>query len=167
MPAAPSDEPRATLLELLDTSYERQSWHGPNLKGSIRGLDAEGAGWRAALGRHSIAEIVVHAAYWKYTVRRRLLDQPRGSFALEGSNWFVLPEPLSETNWKECRTLLESEHRALRAAIVGLPGDCWRRKIKASKVTYMYTILGIAQHDVYHAGQIQMLKRLRSSKSGQ
>ena len=87
----------ALLLRILDEGYEKKAWHGPNLKGSIRGLSAEQAAWRPYPGRHSIAENVVHCAYWKYAVRRRLRGDKRGSFALKGSNWFAIPSPLSES----------------------------------------------------------------------
>src|SRR6516162_1988227 len=80
--------PEINILEhLLDESYEKKAWHGPNLKGSIRGLTALQAAWRPSPRRHSIAEQVIHAAYWKYAVRRRLRGDLRGSFPLKGSNW--------------------------------------------------------------------------------
>src|SRR6266404_471126 len=79
------------LLGLLDEAYKRAAWHGPNLRGSIRGVTAHEAAWRPKAGRHNIWEIAVHAAYWKYTVRRRLLGKKRGSFSLPGSNWFLRP----------------------------------------------------------------------------
>src|SRR5262245_18679874 len=106
MPAS-SDTQVAMLLQLLDQAYDKKSWHGPNLRGSIRGLTAEQASWRPRPGRHSIADIVVHAAYWKYAARRRLLGEKRGSFALKGSNWFDLPNPLPDTVWREYVALLE------------------------------------------------------------
>ena len=36
----------ALLIRILDESYERKAWHGPNLKGSIRGLAPDRAVWR-------------------------------------------------------------------------------------------------------------------------
>ena len=68
------------LLDLIDQAFDRQSWHGPNLRGSIRGLTHEEALWRPHPDRHNIWEHVLHAAYWKYTVRRRILGEKRGSF---------------------------------------------------------------------------------------
>ena len=66
------------LLSLIDEAYEKKTWHGPNLRGSIRGLTAKQASWRPSPKRHNIWEIVVHAAYWKYIVRRRLLGEKKG-----------------------------------------------------------------------------------------
>jgi uncharacterized damage-inducible protein DinB len=148
------------LLHQIDESYDKKAWHGPNLRGSIRGVSAKQAAWRPAKGRHNIWEIVVHAAYWKYIVRRRLLEEKRGSFPLKGSNWVGRPQKLSEEAWREDVRLLESVHRALRKAVTGLrPADLSVRP-RGSKNSNLATISGIASHDVYHAGQIQLIKRL-------
>ena len=60
----------ALLVGLIDRAFDRRSWHGMNLRGSIRGMSAKEAAWRPAPARHNVWEIVVHAAYWKYAVRR-------------------------------------------------------------------------------------------------
>jgi uncharacterized damage-inducible protein DinB len=155
----------ALLVRLLDESYERKAWHGPNLKGSIRGLSPEQAAWRPQPGRHNIAEHVIHAAYWKYAVRRRLKGEARGAFPLKGSNWFVILDSLSQAEWRSHVALLESEHRALREAIVDLPAERLDEVPPGAKVPNLATITGIASHDVYHAGQIQLLKRLHAGIS--
>ena len=149
------------LLLLIDEAYDRKSWHGTNLRGSIRGMTVGEASWRPSKGRHNIREIVVHAAYWKYTVRRRILGEKRGSFALTGSNWFARPASGGAASWEEDVELLGTEHRAMRGAIAALPPDLLFRKAAGSKVTNDYLIRGIAAHDLYHAGQIQLLKRLQ------
>jgi hypothetical protein len=151
----------ALLLRILDQGYNRRAWHGPNLRGSIRGLSAWQAEWRPRPGRRSIVDIVVHAAYWKYAVRRRLRGDKRGSFPLAGSNWFSLPAPLSERTWHQFVALLESEHRQLRATVAELPHHRLYETSPGSKVRHVMQIYGVAAHDVYHAGQIQLLKRLQ------
>ncbi|OLB20847.1 MAG: hypothetical protein AUH16_03975 [Acidobacteria bacterium 13_2_20CM_57_7] len=60
------------VLALLDEGYEKKTWHGPNLKQSIKGVTAKQAAWRPRPGRHNIWEVMLHAAYWKYAVRRRI-----------------------------------------------------------------------------------------------
>ena len=83
------------VLALLDEAYEKKTWHGPNLKQSIKGVSAKQAAWRPGPGRHNIWEVSLHAAYWKYAVRRRIeggkrgRDAPRSRF--EGSAARVLP----------------------------------------------------------------------------
>ncbi len=144
------------VLRLIDEGYNRKSWHGTNLRGSIRGLPAAEAAWRA--GRHSIADLVVHCAYWKYTVRRRLTGEKRGSFPLKGSNWFKLAEPLTAAAWREYVALLEDQHAQLRAAVAELSPGQLDRVESGRSVSIGMLVRGVAMHDVYHAGQIQMIK---------
>jgi uncharacterized damage-inducible protein DinB len=143
------------VLALLDEAYEKKTWHGPNLKQSIMGLTAKQAAWRPGPGRHNIWEVMVHTAYWKYAVRRRIEGGKRGAFALKGSNFFPRPEPgrLSEAASKVDKKLLEREHRALRQAVAKV----LRTPRGARLLPQLY---GVAFHDVYHAGQIRLLRRL-------
>jgi hypothetical protein len=142
---------RDLLLGILDDSYERKAWHGTNLRGSLRGVTAEAARWRPAPGRHNIWELAVHCAYWKYTVRRRLTGEKRGSFARKGSNWVPPGE-----SWEADLRMLRDEHRALRAAIAHSTA---RQLEKLERLIY-----GVAAHDAYHTGQIQLIKRLRAGQ---
>jgi hypothetical protein len=149
------------LLAQLDWAYDRQSWHGTNLRGSIRRVTAEQASRRPAPGRHNINEEVVHAAYWKYAVWRRLTGSGRGSFPLKGSNWFER-DAADDRAWRDDVALLERMHRQLRASIAVLPVAALSRTPKGSKVNNFAMLAGIIAHDLYHAGQIQLLKRLTS-----
>src|SRR5271155_421623 len=99
------------VLALLDEAYKKKTWHGPNLRQAIRGVSAEQAAWRPGVKRHNIWEETVHAAYWKYEVRRRIEGGKRGTFALKGSNFFVRPEKggASEAAWRADKELLERE----------------------------------------------------------
>src|SRR5579862_8875495 len=94
--------PDPLLIESLDEAFDKKSWHGPNLRASIRGVTAQQAAWRPAPGSHNIWELTLHAAYWKYVVRRKLAGAKRGSFVLKGSNFFGRPETGAETDaaWK-------------------------------------------------------------------
>jgi uncharacterized damage-inducible protein DinB len=151
----------ALLLTLLDQAFEHKAWHGPNLRGSIRGLTAGQATWRPQPKRRSIADIIAHAAYWKYAIRRKLRGDQRGSFPLRGSNWPALPESLAEPDWRRLVALLADEHRTLRAAVAEFDPQRLHRRAPASKYTPAVLIAGVAAHDVYHAGQVQLLKRLQ------
>jgi len=94
MPPVKLSAEMALIVELLDDAYHGPAWHGPHLRGAIRGLSAQEALFATAVGRRSIWELVLHCAYWKYAIRRRIRGDKRGSFTLEGSNWFKLPERL-------------------------------------------------------------------------
>ena len=148
------------LVLQLEQAFNKKSWHGTNLAGSIRGLKPDLAKRRPAKGRHNIWELVVHCAYWKYSVYRRLEGLPTGSFPLTGSDWFPRPEEVSERALKADIKLLKACHRDLIEAVE----KCSPRKLndvpKGSKTTFRDLILGAAAHDLYHAGQIQLIKRM-------
>jgi hypothetical protein len=145
---------------MLDQAYDRRSWHGTNLRGSIRRLSPEQAAWRPSPQRHNIWEIVVHAAFWKYVVRRRFSGEVRGSFPLKGSNWFLRPVQATDKAWRSDVALLDQMHRSLRTVVAGLPARELARLPAGSKVSNLALLTGIAAHDLYHAGQIQLLKKL-------
>ncbi|HEV3143852.1 MAG TPA: DinB family protein, partial [Gemmataceae bacterium] len=134
----------AFLLHLLDQGYDRKAWHGPNLRGSVRGMDHRVAAWRPKPGRHNIWEIIVHAAYWKYAVRRRLLGLKRGSFRLKGSNWFPRPIEASAESWEADLELLAETHQALRTAVAGLAESDLPCKSRGSRFSNLDLIAGIA-----------------------
>lgn len=155
MPGAKSKS-ALLLIQILDEAYSRETWHGPNLRQSLRGVSAQQAAWRPERGRHNIWEIAVHAAYWKYVVRRRLRGEKRGSFEIKGSNWFQRPVELSEKAWRADFALLETEHRKLREAMA----DYLNGKTRQVPERLLF---GVAFHDVYHAGQIRLLRRVHDS----
>ena len=142
------------LLANIDEAYEKKAWHGANLRGSLRGVGVEQAVWRPAPPRHNIWELTAHAAYWKYAVRRKLRGDKRGSFPMKGSNWFRSPDSPDEAAWRALVKLLDGEHRQLREAVAAMP----ERALTGKPLQLIY---GIAAHDLYHCGQIQLIKRLR------
>jgi hypothetical protein len=152
----------AALLEMIDQAFDHRAWHGTNLKGALRGVTAKEAAWRPGKNRHNIWELAVHAAYWKYTVRRRILAEKRGSFPLEGSNWFARPQrgAATEAAWKADVALLVETHKSLRAAVADLTGRDLRARPRGSRFDTRALVVGIAAHDLYHTGQIQLIKRL-------
>jgi uncharacterized damage-inducible protein DinB len=162
-PRKESDLP--LLIQLIDQAYVRKTWHGPNLRGSIRGLSARDAAWRPRSGRHNIWEIVVHCAYWKYSVWRRLKGEKRGSFPLRGNNWLKRPTgKLTEKAWRDDIALLATMHRMLRTAVEEVRPTTLSSRTTSQVYTIRELIHGIASHDVYHAGQIQLIKRLHRSR---
>jgi uncharacterized damage-inducible protein DinB len=150
----------ALLVELLDQAFERRAWHGVNLRGSLRGVTPAQASWRPGPDRHNIWEIALHCAYWKYAVYRRVAGGiKRGSFPRTPSNWPALPASSDGKAWKADIRLLEATHRTLREAVLERPlASLGHRQGRWRLLDH---VAGIAAHDVYHAGQIQLLKRLQ------
>lgn len=152
----------ALLLEILDSAFVRKAWHGTTLRGSLRGLLADEALWRPSARRHCIWEIALHTAYWKYATRRRLTGEKRGAFPRSRSDWPRLPRSPSERTWQEDVALLVEQHQLLRDVVTAFPPGRLDRRLKGSAWTFREQIHGVASHDLYHAGQIQLLKRLRA-----
>ena len=150
------------LLWNLQPPPGRRNWHGgPTPLGAVRGISADQAAWRPTPRRKSIWEMTLHIAYWKYTVRRHLqrLEVPR--FPRRPSNFPAQPELADESAWSADVALLRGEHLGLVEAVRALSD----RRLDAVPVsgkrwTYAELVLGIAAHDAYHTGQIQLLKRL-------
>lgn len=143
---------RSILVDAVEDAYGGKAWHGPNLRASLRGLIANQAFWRPVEGRHNIWELMLHCAYWKYTVRRRLLGDRATKFARKGTNFFPTPDPPTDEAWAEDLALLASSHKALVEAIRTVPAS---QLPKAARMLY-----GVAAHDAYHVGQIQLLKKM-------
>jgi len=148
------------LIDMLEQAFDKKAWHGTNLKGSLRGLKPDQLLYRPQPKRHNIWEIALHTAYWKYTVYRWLTNAKRGSFPRKPSNWPNIPENTDLKAWRKDLTLLRNRHVKLIEAVTEFPSTKLFDQIKGTAWNYAKLIYGVASHDLYHAGQIQLLKRL-------
>lgn len=153
-----SDPRIALLVDNLDRAYRGPSWHGTSLRGTLRGMTPARALRRPAPKRNCVWDLVLHTAYWKYVVRRKLTGDARGSFPRTGANFPPLPEPASAAAWKADLGLLEQQHELLREAVLALAPTSLERKLGSWRRIDL--VLGAAAHDLHHAGQINLLKRL-------
>lgn len=155
------------LLWNLQPPPGRKNWHGgPSPVGALRGVTAAEAVWRPTPRRKSIWELTLHVAYWKYTVSRHLERGHAARFPRAPANFPAQPEPSDEAAWARDVALLRDEHERLVAAVRALPERSLGRMPPGAhpgasrRWTYGELVLGIAAHDAYHTGQIQLLKRL-------
>lgn len=123
------------------------------------------AAWRPGPHRHNIWELIVHAAYWKYVAWRRLTGAKRGSFPLTGSNFIARPVAETKRALQDDLDLLDQMHRTLRDAAAAVATVDLDRGSAQKGVTKRALLTGVAAHDLYHAGQIQLLKRMASSRT--
>jgi len=151
----------ALLVEMLDNAFTGRGWHGTTLTGALRGVTVKQALWRPARGRHSVWDVVLHAAYWKYTVRCRLSGvRPPGGFPRSPSNWPTPPARPTAALWRRDIRLLKQMHAELRAVVRKVSPAQLNKRSPAGTWRYSQLIHGVAGHDLYHTGQIQLLKRL-------
>lgn len=159
--AAVSATPEARILaRILDEGYGPGAWHGPDLKAAIADVSPELAFWRPAAERHNIAEVALHHAYYIRSVRGQLSGTPPESFVLEGEDWFELSDA-KRLAWDRIQSVVEAEQSKLAAVVADLAAG--RVQSKLSETDRLNLVLGITCHAVYHAGQVQLLKRLHSA----
>lgn len=147
------------LTRVLTEGYGPGAWHGPDLKAALAGVSLDLAFWRPAPGRHNIAEIALHHAYCARAVRAKLTGSTPEPFALDGDDWFALPNE-KRMAWPEILALVDTEQRKLAATIVDLGAG--RAASPLSDAERFDLVLGITGHAIYHAGQVQLLKVLRA-----
>jgi hypothetical protein len=104
--------------------------------------------------------LTVHTAYWKYAVRRRLAGDAAGSFARKPSDWPEVPTTADARAWKLDIRLLEAEHRLLREVVRAMQPAKLKDRSPQGVWTNAEEIHGVAAHDLYHTGQIQLIKKL-------
>jgi len=154
----------ANLVALLEEGFDKKAWHGPNLMGSLRGVGPAEARWSPGPGRPSIWALALHCAYWKHRVRQRITGE-RGRFPRDGRNFPTPPTPGDAASWREDLRLLRATHVSLleairgKAGVLGRPGP-GQKRTRAEHAT------GIAFHDVYHAGQIRLIRKLYAQSRG-
>ena len=151
------------IIDQLEREHAGDPWHGSPLSEILDGLTHTQAAARPLPGAHSIWELVLHLASWKNEVRHRLAGVPAAE-PLDG-DWPPVTD-VTNTGWLQARERLELAHRLLVSAVRELPesklyeatNDHRDRELGIG-VTYYELLHGIVQHDVYHAGQIAMLKK--------
>jgi hypothetical protein len=148
------------LVQGLDAAYLKRGWHGPVLRAVLKGIPAEVAHRYPISGRHSIWELALHTAYWKFIVRRRITGDDELTFPRPGANFPTTPIHPSDRDWASDLRLLDVQHDLLREAVLHFPASRLGRKRSKATWTYAEEIQGAAAHDLYHAGQMLLLRRL-------
>lgn len=160
-PTAVSQVADTTLLtRVLTEGYGPGAWHGPDLRAALEGVSSEAALRRPAPGRHNIAEIAVHHAWCARGAAGRLAGVEPPPFPLEGDDWFEIADERRLT-WREIVSLVETEQQRIADAIEGIGAGTIASPL--SPAERFDLVLGITCHAVYHAGQIQLVKKLAAA----
>jgi hypothetical protein len=145
---------------VLAEGYGPGAWHGADLKAALADVTPALAFWRPATGRHSIAEIALHHAYCARAVRVQLSGRPAEPFVLTGEDWFDLDDD-GRFSWARVQAVVDGEQRRLAELVADIEAG---KTISPIPDAERFTlVLGITCHAVYHAGQVQLIKRLRGA----
>lgn len=150
------------IVDELQREHSGEAWHGSSLRQILRGVTAAQGAARPVAGGHSIWELVLHMAAWKNEVRERLSGRAAADPA-EG-DWPPVGDT-SDERWRQALASLERAHTELVASIRGFPEAKLAephndpRAAGGLGVSYYVLLHGVVQHDVYHAGQIAILKK--------
>ena len=143
------------LADQLERSFRGGAWHGPAVAETLDGLDETAAAARPLPGAHSIWEIVQHLTTWNEVPRRRL-DGERLQNLPEGRDW---PPVKDASAWRAGLAALEQAHEALHARVRELADGQLDDPVAGSDSTVRGMLLGVLQHNAYHAGQIALLRK--------
>lgn len=144
------------IADQLQRAFEGEAWHGPSLRELLADLPAAAAAARPLRGAHSIWEIVLHLTGWHDAVHRRLQGEPVKE--PDTGDW-PTPSVPSEEAWTSAVAALEHSHRELLEAVAALDESRLDEPVVPGFSSVYVTLHGVVQHDLYHAGQIALLKK--------
>jgi len=157
---SPNSEP-ALIAEQLRRAFEGDAWHGPALLELLQGVDAATAAAKPLPGVHSIWELVLHVAAWDSAACRRLGGE---KFQLTGTaNFPVVPKP-AEAAWHKAVAHAKQTHELLVKTVAALPESRLRERVPGKRYDFYFMLHGVAQHELYHAGQIAILKKAAQAR---
>jgi hypothetical protein len=142
---------------LLEEGYGPGAWHGPDLKAALTDITPLVAFSRPGPGRHNIAEIALHHAWYVGSVVSRLSGNPPDPFPLAGEDWFAVSDERA-LSWAQITALVERQQRRLVALVADLGAG--RIESPLPEAERFDLVLGITCHAIYHAGQVQLIKVL-------
>lgn len=145
------------IADQLRRAYEGEAWHGPSIGELLSGVTAEQAARRPIPQAHSIWEIVLHVARWEGFVRRRLKGELVKDLPPE-VDWPPVNDT-SEAAWQLAVGNLARGNQELRNAIGVLSDERLREIVQGQQYSFYGLLHGVVQHDLYHAGQIALLKK--------
>ena len=153
--AVPAGLDPRVFQRILEEGYGPGAWHGADIKAAIESVAASEAFWRPSPGRHNIAEIAFHHAYYVHSVRGRIANVPVEPFALTGDDWFELGGP-DGLSWDDVRRVLSEQYARLDDLLGRMAAGDVTPSVSDNDALEL--VLGLTCHSAYHAGQIQLIK---------
>jgi uncharacterized damage-inducible protein DinB len=144
------------IADQLRRAFHGSAWHGPALLELLEDVDADTAAAKPLAEVHSIWELVLHVAVWDDAASRRLNGQKYQPTGLV--NFPLAPKP-TEAVWRKCIAETRCTHDALVKTVAALPDSRLSDRVPGKRYDFYHMLQGIAQHELYHAGQIAILKK--------
>jgi uncharacterized damage-inducible protein DinB len=143
----------------LRRAFEGEAWHGPSVMELLKDVTAEQAAAHPIAGAHSIWELALHIATWEAFVRRRIVEVA----ALDPTDDENFPtvQDTSEEAWRRAVEEIKLAHAALLETVAGLEESTLSEIVPGKPYSVYFMLHGVIQHDLYHAGQIALLKKAR------
>ncbi|HET9369254.1 MAG TPA: DinB family protein [Vicinamibacterales bacterium] len=145
------------LTRILNEGYGPGAWHGADLKAALADVSDAHAYTRPAPGRHNIAEIAIHHAFYARSVRERLTGTTVEPFVFKGEDWFAI-DSASVMPWKKIVSTVDTLQKKLADTVADVASGKVKSPLSASE--QLDVVLGIACHAIYHAAQIQLVRKL-------
>jgi uncharacterized damage-inducible protein DinB len=146
------------IADQLRRAFDGSAWHGPALLELLEDIDHATAAAKPVRKVHSIWELVLHIRVWDDAALRRLSGkkwQPTGL-----ANFPLVSAP-TDTAWKKALARTKRTHDALVKTVAALPESRLSDRVPGKQYDFYHMLHGIAQHELYHAGQIAILKKAR------
>ena len=154
---ASTNSESALIADQLRRAFEGDAWHGPALLELLQDVNAGTAAANPLADAHSIWELVLHIAAWDGAALRRIAGE---KIQLTGvANFPVVPKP-TEAAWRKAVTQAKQTHDVLVKTVARLPEPRLRERVPGKKYDFGHMLHGVAQHELYHAGQIAILKKM-------
>lgn len=145
------------IAQQLENAFDGGAWHGPALMELLADVDAKTAAAHPVHGAHSIWELVLHVAAWDDAVNRRIVL--RRALQLKMPQNFPPVTDKSPTAWKKAVAYAYQKHADLLKTVRGLSDRRLRERVAGKRYDIAFMLNGVAQHELYHAGQIALLKK--------
>ena len=145
------------IHDQLRRAHRGEAWHGPSVAEVLTGVTAQQAARRGIASAHTIWEIVLHIAAWEEAARKALDGATMPVFPW-GGDWPPVTD-VTQAGWAESRAQLERTQYELETAVEKFPDSRLSEKVTGRDYSYYFLLHGIVQHNLYHAGQIALLKK--------
>ena len=145
------------IADQLKRAFEGDAWHGPAVLEVLEGVNARSAAAKPIRGAHSVWEIVLHIAAWDGAIRRRMAGQ---ALQLSDEQDFPPVKDVSDAAWRGAVENLKQRHAELIQALLAMPDYRLTAQVPGKDYDFYHMLHGAAQHELYHAGQIALLKKV-------